>query len=131
TETILLVEDDEQVRKAISAMLQQRGYTVLGAAGPGDAILISEQHPAPIDLLLSDVVMPLMTGPELAERVLAARPKIRRLFISGYTGAPVAGLAFGEDRVECVQKPFTPDKLVQAMRQVLDLQSADRGRPPG
>jgi predicted ATPase/signal transduction histidine kinase/ActR/RegA family two-component response regulator len=121
TETILVVEDDEQVRNAMRTILQRRGYNVLEAAGPGDAILVSEQHPAPIDLLLSDVVMPLMTGPELAGRVLATRPTIRLLFISGYTDAPLPRLAFGDYRVDCLQKPFTPDALIQNVRQVLDL----------
>jgi predicted ATPase/signal transduction histidine kinase/ActR/RegA family two-component response regulator len=131
TETILLVEDDEQVRIAVHRILQRRGYTVLEAAGPGDAILVSEQHPAPIDLLLSDVVMPLMTGPELAQRVLVARPTIRLLFISGYTDMPIPRLAFGDYRVDCLQKPFTPDALIQNVRRVLDLQNANGAHRSG
>jgi predicted ATPase/signal transduction histidine kinase/CheY-like chemotaxis protein len=125
TETILLVEDDEQVRRALCAILQQRGYLVLEAAGPGDALLISEQHPASIDLLLSDFMMPLMTGPELAERVIAARPTIRLLFISGYTDTAMPRLAVDDYRVDCLQKPFTADRLIQSIRKVLDLQSAN------
>jgi CheY-like chemotaxis protein len=131
TETILLVEDDEQVRNAVCMILQQRGYNVLDAAGPGDAILISEQHPGCSHLLLSDVVMPLMTGVELAGRVLVARPTIRLLFISGYIDAPIPRLVLGDYRVDCLQKPFTPAALIQNVRQVLDLQNANGAHRSG
>jgi predicted ATPase/signal transduction histidine kinase/CheY-like chemotaxis protein len=125
SETILLVEDDEQVRGAARTILQNHGYNVLEATGPGDALLISEQYAGAIDLLLSDVVMPRMTGPELAERVIAARPATRVLFMSGYSDRPVPRLALGDYRVAFLQKPFTPDTLTQNIRKVLELKSAN------
>jgi predicted ATPase/signal transduction histidine kinase/ActR/RegA family two-component response regulator len=129
SETILLVEDDEQVRGAARAILQNHGYNVLVSTGPGDALLTSEQYPGPIDLLLSDVVMPRMTGPELAERVIAARPAIRVLFVSGYTDTPIARLSLGY-RADFLQKPFAPDTLTRSIRRALDLQSANGSLPP-
>jgi predicted ATPase/signal transduction histidine kinase/CheY-like chemotaxis protein len=125
SETILLVEDDEQVRGAARTILENHGYKVLVATGPGDALLTSEQYPEPIDLLLSDVAMPRMTGPELAERVIAARPGIRILFLSGYTGTPIPRLSLGDDRADFLQKPFTPDTLTQSIRKLLQAQPAN------
>jgi predicted ATPase/signal transduction histidine kinase/CheY-like chemotaxis protein len=120
SETILLVEDDEQVRGAARAALQLRGYKVLEASGPGDALLICEQHAGPIELLLSDVVMPRMTGPELAERIVAARPGIRLLFMSGYTETPILRHGLGDYQLDFLQKPFTPRALAECVRRVLD-----------
>jgi predicted ATPase/signal transduction histidine kinase/CheY-like chemotaxis protein len=120
SETILLVEDDEQVRSAARAILQRCGYTVLEASGPGDALLISEQHAGPIDLLLSDIVMPRMSGPELAERIVAIRPGIRLLLMSGYTDVPIPRDAL-DSRVEFLQKPFTPQTIAEKVRRALDL----------
>ena len=123
TETVLLVEDEPQVRAIVRMTLSRHGYRVLEAQNAGEAFLICEQHQTRIDLLLSDVVMPRMSGPELADRLLAMRPQLRVLFVSGYTessfkrltapdGAGAAG-AF-------LAKPFTPDALLRKVREVLD-----------
>ncbi|MEO8842014.1 MAG: PAS domain S-box protein, partial [Kofleriaceae bacterium] len=85
TETVLLVEDEDQVRDVARGILKRSGYTVLEARNAGEALLLCERHPTPIDLLLSDVVMPGMSGPELAKRLAEARPEMKVLCMSGYT----------------------------------------------
>jgi CheY-like chemotaxis protein len=126
--TVLLVDDDEQVRSAARRILQRDGYRLLEASGPGEALLICEQHSGPIDLLLSDVVMPRMSGPELAERIVAVRPDIRLLFMSGYTEQPFPRQTLGNNPVELLQKPFTPQTLAESVRNALHLQSRSGAR---
>jgi CheY-like chemotaxis protein len=125
TETILLVEDEEHVRGTARTALQHHGYTVLDASGPGDALLICEQYPGAIHVLLSDVLMPRMTGPELAERIVAARPGIRVIFMSGYTDTPASGFTRANEPAEILQKPFTPETLAQRVRRVLERASVN------
>jgi YesN/AraC family two-component response regulator len=103
---------------------------VLEASGPGEALLICEQHAGPIDLLLTDVVMPRMSGPELAKRIVAVRPEIRLLFMSGYTDTPFPLHALGDNRVEFLQKPFTTHTLAERVRSVLNPRSRKRTHPP-
>lgn len=84
-ETILLVEDDQQVHRLVRELLLGMDYRVLGAGGPKQALEISEKHSGPIDLLLTDVVMPQMSGTELAQQLRMSRPKLKTLFMSGYS----------------------------------------------
>jgi CheY-like chemotaxis protein len=119
TETILVVEDEDTVRRLVRSALQRQGYQVLEAGNPGEALLIFEQHPA-IDLVLTDVVMPRISGPALASRLLALRPSLKIIYMSGHIdpsaaldGALGSGAAF-------LQKPVTPGALLSRLREVLD-----------
>lgn len=119
---MLLVEDDAQVRAATERILRKLGYVVLTAATPGDALLLCEQHDeGSIDVLLSDVVMPLMNGNVLAQRLQANHPSLRVLFMSGYAVDVKAerGSGFEEGQV-LVDKPFSEEELAQTLRTVLD-----------
>ncbi|MEO7109596.1 MAG: ATP-binding protein, partial [Polyangiaceae bacterium] len=120
TETILLVEDEEQVRVVARGVLQRHGYTVLDARGGVEALLICEQHRGPIDLLLSDVVMPQMSGPELASRLKGLRPEMKVLFMSGYTDDSIVRHGVLNSDIAFLQKPLTPSALTRRVRDVLD-----------
>jgi len=120
TETILLVEDEESVRVLARRILQRRGYRVFDARQADEALEELARIPEPLDLLLTDVVMPGIRGPELAKRVTARRPNIGVLFMSGYTDRDLIDRdpADGEQRL--LQKPFTPESLVLAVRAAID-----------
>ncbi len=118
-ETILVVEDEAAIRQLTNLILQKAGYTVLLAEGPADAEQISGSHAGPIHLLLTDVVMPGVRGPELAERLLRQRPDLLVLYMSGYTDDAIAHHGLLEAGVEFLQKPFTPLGLTNKVREVL------------
>jgi CheY-like chemotaxis protein len=121
-ETVLLVEDEVGVRELVRDLLTRCGYTVIEAADVHDAIALFARHPD-VQLLVTDVVMPHMNGRQLADRLVAERPHLKVLYMSGYTddqvlghdAAPVAAF---------LQKPFTPDVLARKVREALD------GTPP-
>jgi DNA-binding NtrC family response regulator len=120
TEMILLVEDDDQVRKLTLNILRRAGYDALEACNPDEALFLCEQPGASIDLLLSDVIMPKMSGPQLASLVEALRPGIRTLFMSGYTDDRILNHGVLDARAAFLQKPFTSETLTKKIREVLD-----------
>ena len=126
TETILVVEDEAMVRDLTLEVLKESGYTVISAERPDDALRICAQNPAPIDLLLTDVVMPGMSGLELAERLKPERPKMKVLYVSGYTADAVARRGMSDPKTAFLQKPFAPGALVRKVREVLEVLNEQR-----
>lgn len=124
TETVLLVEDEEIVRSLAREVLEMTGYTVLEAGNGREALAVAEQHPEPIHLLLTDVVMPQINGREVAERLAAAHPQMKVLYVSGYTDQTIARHGVLEAGLFFLQKPFSPSTLAQKVREVLDAPGA-------
>jgi CheY-like chemotaxis protein len=120
SETILLVEDEDQVRAVACGILKRNGYTVVEARNAGEALLVCENHGGMIQLLLSDVVMPGMSGPELAKRLAAVRPEMRVLCMSGYTDDSIVRHGVLDAHFAFLQKPLTPETLTRKVRAVLD-----------
>jgi DNA-binding NtrC family response regulator len=130
TETVLVVEDEEMVRNLVRETLERAGYRVLDAAGPFEARRISEQHRQPIQLLITDVVMPKVSGRELAEQLTARRPDMKVLYMSGYTDNAITASGILTREVAFLQKPFTPAALTEKVRDVLE-SDGNRSRKAG
>jgi len=119
TETILLVEDEEMLRKLARQTLTMCGYQVLDAANGQSAISLCEEYQDPIDLVVTDVIMPGMSGREAANHLLQLKPEMRVLFMSGYTDEAIVHQGVLEEGANFIQKPFTPDSLATKVREVL------------
>jgi two-component system cell cycle sensor histidine kinase/response regulator CckA len=118
-ETVLVVEDEPQVLDLARKGLERRGYTVLTAASPADAIAICREHAGEIHVVVSDVIMPSMNGRDLNARLCEIRPNLRTVFMSGYTANIIADRGLMEDGILFLQKPFTLDALALKVREAL------------
>ena len=119
SEPILLVEDDDSVREVAARILRERGYTVTDTGRVEEALALCRRPGVSFDLLLTDVVMPGLSGPKLAEQVTAAFPQIRVVFMSGYPGTAIVKGGSLEPGVAYIEKPFTPTVLLEKVRQVM------------
>jgi two-component system, cell cycle sensor histidine kinase and response regulator CckA len=119
-EQLLLVEDQDRVRKLARTILESRGFTVLEAAGGAEALVLAAEHTERIDLLVTDVVMPGMNGRELAERLVQLHPETGVLYTSGYTSNVIAARGVLEAGFEYLPKPYSADSLVMKIREILD-----------
>ena len=118
--TVLLVDDEETVRRLVAGMIRSIGYEVIEARDQAEAIGISGEHEGSIDMLLTDVVMPEMSGPELAEQVRSIRPDIKVVFMSGYTGGALNYHVGNRGEIHFLQKPFSPESIASKIREVLE-----------
>jgi CheY-like chemotaxis protein len=117
--TVLLVEDDDAVRRVVAETLRRQGYSVVDFPRGADAVSFCEYYAGPIDLLLTDVVMPEMSGPELGKRALELRPTLRVLYMSGYTDVGIVRDGVLDEGVSFLQKPVTREALLQAVQATL------------
>jgi two-component system, cell cycle sensor histidine kinase and response regulator CckA len=120
TETVLLVEDQAEVRAVALACLARHGYSVLEASRGDEALRVAADYQGPIHLLLTDVVMPAMSGADLASALMRIRPEVRVLYASGYSVSVVVSHGVLDPDVDLIEKPFTPERLLQKVRDVLD-----------
>jgi CheY-like chemotaxis protein len=120
SETILVAEDEKEVRKLSVQILKRQGYRVLEASNGVEALKIFEQQKDPVHLILTDVVMPHMGGKELADRLRSICPKIKVVFTSGYPDRALAQKARSDSHLDFLGKPFSPAGLLQKVREVLD-----------
>jgi len=119
SETVLVVEDESELRELTTEVLGIAGYSVLSAGSPSEALEIARRHPGPIHLLLTDVVMPEMSGRDLADRLVPARPGMKVLYMSGYTDDAIVHHGVLDPGTVLLQKPFTPDGLTRMVGDVL------------
>ena len=123
--TVLVIEDEMNIRLFVSANLEARGYTVLEAARGDEALAISKEHSGPIHLLVTDVVLPGMNGRELAAALSSARPGVKTVFMSGYPGETLGRYGIVAMDIDFLQKPFPAAALAQKVRQALDAPRAE------
>jgi len=124
SETVLLVEDEPAVRALAAMILGRIGYRVLPAEDGAGALRLWKEHASEVDVLLTDVIMPQMSGVELAQRLRALNPQLRVLFMSGYTDDTIAKHGLRPGEISMLEKPFTADSLAAKLRAVLDNQMA-------
>ena len=126
-ETVLLVEDEKGILDMTTIMLERLGYTVFAASTPGEAIRICESNPGEIHLLITDVVMPEMSGRDLSEKLLQVIPNLKCLFMSGYTANVIAHRGVLDEGVQFIHKPFSMQGLATKIREMLDEKKTDSG----
>jgi DNA-binding response OmpR family regulator len=119
-ETVLLVEDEPEVRSLVERILKTQGYTVVTAANPDAALEVAREFKGTIQVMVTDVVMPGMSGLQLAERLMPTRPNMRVLFVSGYTNEAIGHHGVLDPGTAFLQKPFTPNALARKVREVLE-----------
>jgi DNA-binding NtrC family response regulator len=119
-ETLLVVEDEAAIRNLLQTALRKNGYTVLTAESGRAALEIISGHPGTIHLLITDVKMPDMEGPELVRRIATVRPETRTLFMSGYMDEALGDSGLLPAKVNFIQKPFSPKAIAQKIREILD-----------
>jgi CheY-like chemotaxis protein len=122
-ETILVVEDEQDVRRLTVRVLERRGYRVLETSCGDDALVLSKERKEPIHMILTDVVMPGMSGRQLADQLLPLHPKMKVLYMSGYTDNAIFHHGVLEEGINYIQKPFTIDGLARKVREVLEKDS--------
>jgi two-component system cell cycle sensor histidine kinase/response regulator CckA len=126
SETVLLVEDEEMVRKLASELLEENGYVVLSASGGEEAINVGKKHSDHIHLLITDVVMPKISGKEVAEQLKKVHPETKVLFMSGYTDEAIVHHGIVDSHIAFIQKPFSENALAQKIREVLDSENGHK-----
>ena len=118
SETILVVDDEPPVRTLIEKILAMRGYAVLAASDAEEAVRLNNEHE--VDAVVTDIMLPSMRGPELVEKLRLHRPRLRALFISGFTADALLDGGLSPDDVAFIQKPFTGEALTSRLRKLLD-----------
>jgi len=129
SETILLVEDQDEVRRLARRVLEARGYVVLVAASGAEALQVAGAHAGPIQLLVTDVIMPAMSGREVGLLIAPTRPEMRVLYLSGYADESIVHHGVLEPGIAFLQKPFTVEALARKVREVLDTPTVSERRP--
>ncbi|TBR21671.1 response regulator [bacterium] len=120
TETVLVVDDDDAIRKLVHRVLADHGYTVLDAISSPEALRFCERHAGPVHLMVTDAIMPLMDGRELAKRASGLRPRMKVVYMSGYTGDAAIHHGLLEPGSAFIEKPFTPESILRKVRETLD-----------